>query len=114
MVVVSGADGPFWPAGFDPWNVTPLNGGEILHSHFVKLKGNSGTVEILDRPAVTVPAGVHPLFNGVKELIVTGLVDRPEVGAQGDSIVVHAPGVTATLRRGRIVEGEHRVEVRVE
>ncbi|MDX2122358.1 MAG: hypothetical protein SF070_15030 [Gemmatimonadota bacterium] len=88
---------PLWPERFDPWNLTPLAAGEALHLRHLKLSGDRGRMEVLNRAALTRPAGAHPLFNGLREVVVAGLPDRPSIVARGDTLVVEAPGVTGTF-----------------
>lgn len=88
---------PLWPERFDPWNLTPLAAGEALHLRHLKLSGDRGRMEVLDRAALTRPAGAHPLFNGLREVVVTGLPDRPSIVTRGDTLVVNAPGVTGSF-----------------
>ena len=88
---------PLWPERFDPWNLTPLAAGESLHLRHLKLSGDRGRMEVLDRAALTRPAGAHPLFNGLREVVVTGLPERPSIVTRGDTLVVQAPGVTGSF-----------------
>ena len=88
---------PLWPERFDPWNLTPLAAGEALHLRHLKLSGDRGRMEVLDRAALTRPAGAHPLFNGLREVVVAGLPDRPSIVARGDTLVVQAPGVSGSF-----------------
>ncbi len=89
---------PLWPQGFDPWNVSLVAKGEILHGRWLKLGNDDSTLEVLDRPSLTEGAGEHPLFNGVRKLVVTGLPAEPKVRQDGDSLVIEAEGVTARLK----------------
>ncbi len=93
--VVSGKE-PLWPQGFDPLNVTNLGDGQVLHSRWVKLGNAGGVIEVLNHDSLTQAAGQHPLFNGVRKLIVTGLLE-PAVSNNGDRVTVEAPGVKGTL-----------------
>lgn len=99
---------PLWPQGFDPLNVTSLGKGEILHRRWVKLGNEGGTVEVLDREALSEGAGEHPLFNGVRKLTVTGLPEEPGFQREGDALVITAGGVTAKLK-GAAAEKEGSV-----
>jgi hypothetical protein len=72
LEIVAGAE-PLWPQGFDPWNVHNLGSNDILHTRWVKLGNKSGAIEIMNHASLTEGVGPHPLFNGEKRLIVTGL-----------------------------------------
>jgi hypothetical protein len=87
------AEQPLWPEQFDPWNVTPLPEGEVLHLRHLRLGGSHGRVDLLDRAGITTPAGAHPLFNGIRRLHVTGLPQAPEVAVHGDTLVVTGAGL---------------------
>jgi hypothetical protein len=89
---------PLWPQGFDPLNVTALDKGEVLHRRWIKLGNDGSTVEVLDREALSEPAGEHPLFNGVRKLTVTGLGSEPKLRQEGDLLVLEAEGITAKLK----------------
>ncbi|MFI5176329.1 MAG: hypothetical protein ACHQKY_15820 [Terriglobia bacterium] len=93
--IVAGKE-PLWPQAFDPWNVVNLGNNEILHTRFVKLGNGNGTVEILRHSALTEAAGAHPLFNGIRRLIVTGL-DEPKVSVTEGKVTLEASGVKATF-----------------
>lgn len=90
-------DSPLWPERFDPWNVTPLPDGEVLHQRHVRLSGAHGRIDVLDRWALTSPAGAHPLFNGIRRILLTGLKEPPALLSRGDTVVVSGPGLDARL-----------------
>jgi hypothetical protein len=104
---------PLWPQGFDPLNVTLVAKGEILHRRWVKLGNDDSTLEVLDRESLTQGAGEHPLFNGVKDLQVTGLPAEPKVRQDGEFLVIEAAGVTARLKGGKVEKGERALKVTV-
>lgn len=88
---------PLWPQRFDPWNLTPLPEGEVLHQRHLRLGGEAGQLEVLDQWALTRAAGEHPLFNGVREVVIAGLAERPSLTSRGDTLLVRAPGVEGML-----------------
>lgn len=97
-LVVEAADGqPLWPQGFDPLNVERVEGG-LLHTRFLELGNDAGSVRVLeetgiDLESLTVGAGEHPLFQGVSQVVVTGLPQLEAVREDGRVGVV-APGLT--------------------
>ncbi len=109
-VVVMAADDPLWPQGFDPLNVLRLGEEEILHRRWLKLGNGNAQFEVLDREALTQGVGPHPILQGVRQLAVTGLPDKPEVHELGGWARLTAPGFTAKLKSATI-EITHR-EVR--
>src|SRR5512134_2822599 len=107
-VVVEAAEGkPLWPQGFDPLNVERVDGG-ILHTRFLRLGNDAGTIEgvdgAADLEAFTEAAGAHPLFNGVRRVTFV-LPGRPEVSREGGKTVVKGPGFSAEFAGGEAVEG---------
>jgi hypothetical protein len=97
VVVVAGSP-PLSVERFDPLNVERVGRGEILHTRWVKLAAPSGSVEVLDRRALTESAGAHPLFEGVRRLTVTGLPEEPRVSNSDGSVSIRGPGLTADFR----------------
>ena len=97
-IVIEAADGkPLWPQGFDPLNVERVSGG-ILHTRFLRLGNDAGSLELLDQAGVDVEAltegaGAHPLFNGVRRVSIAGM-GKPETSTEGGRVTVRAPGVT--------------------
>ncbi|HYO15124.1 MAG TPA: hypothetical protein VE685_18165, partial [Thermoanaerobaculia bacterium] len=102
---------PLFPEGFDPLNVSVLADGEVLHRRFLRLRDGTSAVEVLDRESLTEAAGAHPLFNGVRRLIVTGLTAEPKIRQEGGTVIVEADGVTATLKGAKVEKGEKTVRV---
>jgi hypothetical protein len=88
---------PLFPQGFDPLNVVRL-GADVLHTRFLKLGDAASMLETLDVFALTTAAGEHPLYSGVKKVVVAGLSARPKVEAgERGLILLTAPGLSARL-----------------
>ena len=96
LEIVAGKE-PLWPQAFDPWNVLILSGQEVLHTRWLKLGNGAGAIEVLGRSALTEAAGAHPLFNGVRQLTVTGLADLQVSEADG-KVTLQTEGVKATFK----------------
>ncbi|MCP4571546.1 MAG: hypothetical protein GY838_04280 [bacterium] len=106
IVIVTEVEQPLWPQGFDPMNVTMLE-GSVLHTRFLKL-GNSGCeLEILGGEALTEQAGDHPLYNGIRRVVVTGLEAEPQVNRTDDRVQLEAPALTAEFV-GAVIERSDR------
>lgn len=105
-LVIKAADGkPLWPQGFDPLNVERLEGG-ILHTRFLRLGNDQGHVETIDTgevdiEALTVGAGPHPLFNGIREVSIVGLSEQ-EFTTRGDNVSIQIPGLKAEFAQASI------------
>ena len=105
-IVVQAADGkPLLLKSFDPLNVERLSEREILHKRMLQLGNDAGSLEILNHGSMTTAAGAHPLFDGVRKWIVTGLEAPPEVKRTGNRISIATPGVKL-LFTGAEVENE--------
>jgi hypothetical protein len=96
--VIIEANEPFFPSRFDPLNVHIVAKGEVLHTRHLQLSGNAGTLEVLDRAVLTEAAGAHPLFNGVKRIVLTGLRTKPEL----KDGTLRAEGLTADLGGAKV------------
>jgi hypothetical protein len=99
---------PLFPQGFDPLNVHVVGAGEVLHTRFLRLGNAAGSVEVLGREALTQAAGAHPLFNGVRTVIISGLQEEPAVMVEQGSLSVQTEGVRAEWS-GATVEREGSV-----
>ncbi len=104
-VVVESPHAPLWPQGFDPLNLEQVEGG-LLHTRFLKLGCDAGTVLAVDGPgadvvALTESAGPHPLFDGVRRVVVAGL-ETPVVTRKQDEVAVRAPGLVVDLARADV------------
>ena len=95
IVVRAAPDRPLWPQGFDPLNVERVQGA-LLHSRFLRLGNDAGELSAIDESgvdvaALTVAAGAHPLFNGIREAVITGMA-RPDVIVEGAEVRIKVPG----------------------
>ncbi len=76
---------------FDPMNVTRLSPQLILHKRWLKLHNDSGSLEILNHGSITVAAGEHPLFDGVRRWTAAGLPEPPQVKRDGARVTISSP-----------------------
>jgi hypothetical protein len=110
LLIVS-AESPLFPQGFDPLNVQVVTPGEVLHTRFVKLGNDAGSIQVLGRASLTEGAGGHPLFNGVKQLTVTGLSMAPDVSVRADTVTIKADGIVGEFRGAAVQRDDRRVTV---
>jgi hypothetical protein len=109
--VEAGAE-PLWPQGFDPLNVHRLSAGEVLHARWIRLGNAAGSIEVLNRSALTEAAGEHPLFNGVRRVVVAGLSAAPLVRDSAGVAMVQAEGVEVRLAgSARLDEGARTLRI---
>lgn len=95
--IVAPRAAPLFPRAFDPQNVERLGGGTVLHGRWLRLEGEGGSVEVSGRGALTEAVGPHPLFTGVRRLLVTGLPAEPEAEEDGRALRLRAEGLAADL-----------------
>ncbi|MBV8517958.1 MAG: hypothetical protein JO197_11215 [Acidobacteria bacterium] len=93
-IVVDTPAAPLWPNSFDPLNVQLLAPGTVLHARFVKLANDRASIELLGHPALTYADGAHPLFDGVRRVIVSGLAAEPRVTEDRGAVTIEGDGIT--------------------
>lgn len=116
LLVIAAADDPLWPRGFDPLNVERVEGG-VLHRRFLSLGNGSGELEAIDGEGADIEVltegiGPHPLFNGVRRVVVAGLVE-PEMREVDGRLHVRAPGLEASFAGARGSREGERLVVRL-
>ncbi len=111
VVVEPGAE-PLWPQAFDPMNLTVLGGGAMLHTRWLRLGNRSGSLEVLNRSALTLPAGDHPLFNGVREVVISGLPSEPIIIGEKEASF-DAEGISLRFNRIMIERDGSRLTVHI-
>ncbi|MCH7574562.1 MAG: hypothetical protein IIA59_05480 [Candidatus Marinimicrobia bacterium] len=81
-----------WAQGFDPLNIDRLPGGQLLHNRWLQLGHKGASLEVLGRDCLSLPAGEHPLLDGIKELRISGIGQKPVTAMLGDTLKVEAEG----------------------
>jgi hypothetical protein len=80
-------------------NVSRARPTEVLHTRFLKLGNDRGTIELLGQPALTEGrAGEHPLFAGVRRVTIAGIAAPLTVRDSAGTLLIEATGVHARLR----------------
>ncbi|HEV2881402.1 MAG TPA: hypothetical protein VGX24_09020 [Pyrinomonadaceae bacterium] len=102
IVVNADAAAPLWPQDFDPLNVRRLGATDVLHTRHLKLGNDAGAIESFHPHMLTVGAGAHPLFNGVRQLTIAGLAAEPSVREAGDKLTLEAAGIKSEFRGARL------------
>jgi hypothetical protein len=113
ITVVASEKSPLQVAAFDPMNSDLVSEKEVLHRRYLKLSNGSGSLEALDRASLTVAAGAHPLFSGLREWTVVGVAQEPQVSGKDDLTRITAPGVTLEFRGAAVQRGEETLTVRL-
>ncbi len=109
VVVVAAEGRPLNLQGFDPLNVLRVDGG-LVHTRMLKLGNDEGELEGIDGDgadieAFTEGAGEHPLFEGVKRVVFSGL-PRPDVRKELSEVTFRAPGLEGHFKDATyVVEG---------
>jgi len=112
VVVETGAGERLWPQGFDPLNVERVGAERVLHTRFLRLGNGAGRLDVLNAEALTDGAGSHPLFQGVRRVVLTGL-GEPEVNEAEGKVSVRAPGLTLEFTGASVTRSAEVVTVRV-
>jgi hypothetical protein len=112
LVIEVSGKAPLWPEQFDPWNVVPLANGEILHQRHLRLGGDHGRIDLLDHWAITSAAGAHPLFNGIRRVLVAGLATAPVLTSRGDSVFVSGNGLDGRFTGMAVDTAAQRITLR--
>ena len=112
VVVESGEGKPLWPQGFDPLNVDRMASGRVLHTRFLQLGNEAGQLEVMNAEALTDGAGTHPLFQGIRRVLVTGL-EEPEIRDVEGTTHLKASGLTLELRGASITRNREEKTVRM-
>jgi hypothetical protein len=105
------ANSPLWPNGFDPLNVMTLPEGRVLHSRFLKLSNETGVLEVLGRSVLTHGNGEHPLFNGVNEVVLTGLSENNLVTGKNNHAMYSGDSLSFEFKARRIEQSGDEVVV---
>ncbi len=103
LVIIAAEDEPLRPTGFDPMNIDRLGDGALLHDRYLALRNRHGTVEILDRCALTEGTGDESPLAGVRRVTLSGLPAQPRVDQDAGTWTVNGDGVIATIQSGRVV-----------
>lgn len=112
MVVEAGSGDLLWPQAFDPLNLIPVGAGRLLHTRFLRLGHDTGWLEVLNAEVLTEGAGSHPLAQGIRRVVATGLPE-PEVSEADGRIRVQRPGLTAEFNRATVTQGDEVVSLRL-
>jgi len=105
VTVIAFGGQPLRARGFDPLNIERVNGG-LLHTRFLSLENNRCRMTAIDEGSVDMVAlteglGDHPLFNGVRRVIIAGPVS-PVVSNDGDRVSIDTNGLQLECSGARV------------
>jgi hypothetical protein len=106
------AEPPLQAERFDPLNVELLTPGEILHTRFVRLASSAGSLEVLGHRCLTVSAGKHPLFEGVRRATIE-LGEEPRLEETGQAVRISAEGLNLEFRGARVSRDGQTVRLEI-
>lgn len=112
-IVIDFGARPLWPAGFDPMNMEKISRIELLHKRWIKLAGDRAEVEILGIESMTEGKNNHPLYSGVKQIVIPGLKTKPEIIQQGGKISIKTENITANIEQAEIETRENITFIRL-
>lgn len=111
-IVAEGA--PLWPQSFDPMSVTRVGSARLVHERMLRAGNALGSVDVFDRRALSTGYLDDPLGSGIREVLVTGLAERPAVTVEeGGAARITAPGVDASFSSARVTETDEEIVVRL-
>jgi len=112
LIIEAGVTSPLWPQGFDPLNLTRVDGG-VLHTRFLKLGNESGALEVMGGTVLTEEVGPHPILNGILRMTLAGLDEEPAVETDGERVTVAIPTLKAEFSGARVEREGARVTIRL-
>jgi len=96
-VIFDCGNSPLMPAGFDPMNMEKVSQNELLHKRWLKLNNNNATIEMLNIETLSQGLGGHPMFNGVSQVIITGLNALPDIHEKEGKIEFKTENISADI-----------------
>lgn len=112
VIVEATGNARLWPQGFDPLNVERIDAKRVLHTRFLRLGNDLGSLHVMGAEALTQGIGAHPLFQGVGRVLVTGLTE-PHVRADQGHINIQATGFDLDLKNATVVQRESTITVHI-
>ncbi len=100
-------------SGFDPLNVARLSATAVLHMRYIKLQNDAGVFESIGHAVLTEAAGNHPLFSGVRRVVMTGLQQAPVVEETGDALKLKIGEAMLSFRGASLHRDGQRLTVRI-
>ena len=101
-----------WPQGFDPLYVERIDAARVLHTRFLRMGNGAARVEVLNAEVLTEGGGSHPLFQGVRRVVVTTLLE-PAVNDEAGKTSVRAPGLSAKFTGAKVSRSGTTITVRL-
>lgn len=105
---------PMMPAGFDPMNIEKISPNELLHKHWLKLSNDSASVEILNIECMSEGAGNHPMFNGIKQVIVAGLSAFPDINEANGVTEIKTENISAKIMKAEVEKRDKILFIRLQ
>lgn len=109
--VIAPPERRLWPQGFDPLNVTRLGDVRVLHNRYLKAGDERGWIESLNAAALTEGFGPHPLYNGVRRMIVRGLKQAPSLKRENSGVSLLGEGVNARFENAEASQTGKRITI---
>jgi hypothetical protein len=121
VIEVPEGAGPLRLQRFDPVHLVVLDGGEVIHPHFVTVGGPGGSVALTNpgfargssagTVVVSASAGRRPMGEGFRRLTVVGIPGSPEVDREG-KVTVKAPGLDVEFEKAEVILDGETVRIR--
>ena len=109
------AGSPLWPQSFDPMSITRVGPVALIHERMLRAGNDAGFIDVFDGRALTIGATADPLMGGMREVLVTGIAERPAV-ASGEDIRVRvvAEGIELSFTDAHVETNDQEIVVRLQ
>jgi hypothetical protein len=85
----------------------------LLHTRYIELGNEAGSVQVLGDTVMTEGLGPHPLFNGVKRVVLAGLESEPAVETRDEGVQISLPAFTADFNGATVDKLDKEIYVRL-
>jgi hypothetical protein len=109
------AASPLWPQSFDPMSITRVGPVALIHERMLRAGNEAGFIDVFDGRALSMGSGADPLMGGMREVLVTGIAERPAV-ASGEDIRVRivAEGIELSFQDAHVETNGQEIVVRLQ
>jgi hypothetical protein len=112
-IILDCSKNPMMPAGFDPMNIEKISPNELLHKRWLKLSNNTAAIEVMNLESLSEGAGGHPMFRGIKQVIVAGLTILPVIRETDGKIEFKTENISAVILKADVEKKDKTLFIRL-